>query len=295
MIQTGGGINAELPLVPRADVVIQVVSNQGKIKQLRGLFDTGWTKTVFLKDFLEENNMKKSKNPIRYGTYGGSFVADCKARVAFKFPEFDTHRKEFYEVTVNKKNTPKESPYDAIIRTDLMGKLGIDINFSEKTITWDGITIPLKDNGVYRKRNNVRHADQAVTQGREPAISQQKERSSKILDADYSAVDIKKTVDKMTHISPILRKQLNQSLKKFPTLFSVGLGKLNGVPKVYLETHDKAIPFHGKPYPIMKKYEKMTAKEIRRLCKIGVLQKVNNLEWASPTFIQPKKTGMFEY
>lgn len=69
-------INAELPLIPRMDVVVQVVSNQGNIKRLRRLLDTGCTKTVFLKDFLEENNMKKSKKPIRYGTYAKSFTAD---------------------------------------------------------------------------------------------------------------------------------------------------------------------------------------------------------------------------
>lgn len=143
-------INAELPSVPRADVVIQVVSNRGKIKRLRGLFDSGCTMSVFLKDFLEEDNIKKSKHPIRYGTYSGSFVADREARVAFRFPEFDTHRKVFYEVTVDEKNKPKDSPYDAIIGTDLMGKLGIDIKFSDRTVTWDGITVPLKDDGIYK-------------------------------------------------------------------------------------------------------------------------------------------------
>ena len=95
----------------------------------------------------------------------------------------------------------------------------------------------------------------------------------------------------MAHISSNLQKQLKRSLKKFQTLFSGGLEKLYGVPKVHLETYEKAKPYHGKPYPIPQKYEKTMVKEIRRLCSIGVLQKVNNLEWVSPTFIQPKKTG----
>ena len=120
-----------------------------------------------MKDFLKEDNMKKNKKPIRYGTYGGSFVADREVRVAFRFPEFDTHRKVFYEVTVDEKNTPRDSPYDAIIGTDLMGKLGIDIRFSDKTVTWDGITVPLKDDGIYKKRSNMRHAYQAVMKGRD--------------------------------------------------------------------------------------------------------------------------------
>ena len=40
----------------------------------------------------------------------------------------------------------------------------------------------------------------------------------------------------------------------------------------------------------------MTLKlEIERLCKLGVLRKINHSEWAAPTFIIPKKDGTVRF
>jgi hypothetical protein len=41
--------------------------------------------------------------------------------------------------------------------------------------------------------------------------------------------------------------------------------------------------------------EAATRKEVERLCKIGVLRKINNSEWAAPTFIHPKKNGRVRF
>ena len=35
--------------------------------------------------------------------------------------------------------------------------------------------------------------------------------------------------------------------------------------------------------------------EVERLCKLGVLKKVNRSEWAAPTFIIPKKDGTVRF
>ena len=118
----------------RADVVLQVVSNRGKIKKLRGLLDTGCTKSIFLSDYLEKDNMTKLKDPIKYGTYGSSFTARKEARVAFRLPEFDLHRKVFYKVTVDEKNKPCDSLCNCIIGTDIMEAIEIDILFLESKI-----------------------------------------------------------------------------------------------------------------------------------------------------------------
>ena len=50
-----------------------------------------------------------------------------------------------------------------------------------------------------------------------------------------------------------------------------------------------AKPYHAKPFPIPKSLEEATKKECERLCKIGVLRKINRSEWAAPTVIRPKK------
>ena len=52
---------------------------------------------------------------------------------------------------------------------------------------------------------------------------------------------------------------------------------------------ENSIPFHGKPYKIPKIFEDRLKIEVERLCRIGVLKKVNHSQWAAPCFIIPKK------
>ena len=48
-------------------------------------------------------------------------------------------------------------------------------------------------------------------------------------------------------------------------------------------------PYHARSFPVPKIYEKTLEQEVERLVKLGVLRKVNRSEWASPTFLIPKK------
>ena len=47
-------------------------------------------------------------------------------------------------------------------------------------------------------------------------------------------------------------------------------------------------PYHGRPYPVPQSQMKVFKKEVERLCKIGVLKRQEESEWASPAFIIPK-------
>ncbi len=50
-----------------------------------------------------------------------------------------------------------------------------------------------------------------------------------------------------------------------------------------------AKPYHGRPYPIAQIHKATLMKEINRLQGIGVLKRQSSSQWASPTFIIPKK------
>jgi hypothetical protein len=63
---------------------------------------------------------------------------------------------------------------------------------------------------------------------------------------------------------------------------------------IQLELHPGSKPFYSKPFSIPQAYQQITKDEITWLESIGVFIKVNNTEWAAPTFIVPKKTGLFE-
>jgi hypothetical protein len=48
-------------------------------------------------------------------------------------------------------------------------------------------------------------------------------------------------------------------------------------------------PYHGRPYHIPHKHKAILMKEIKWLCNIGVLEWQPSSQWASPTFVIPKK------
>ena len=54
-------------------------------------------------------------------------------------------------------------------------------------------------------------------------------------------------------------------------------------------------PYHAKPFPVPRVHEKTLPIEIDRLCQIGVLKKVNNSQWAAPSFLIPKKDGSVRF
>ena len=81
--------------------------------------------------------------------------------------------------------------------------------------------------------------------------------------------------------SPASKKKLCWMLKKFLKLFGGGLGKV-------------AKPSAQRYYNVPKVYKGVTKREVKRMCDIGVLEKLDhwtNSPWAAPTFMQAKKTG----
>jgi len=60
-------------------------------------------------------------------------------------------------------------------------------------------------------------------------------------------------------------------------------------PPVSIKLKDGAKPYHGRPYPIPQIHKATLMKEINKRVGIGVLKRQTSSEWASPTFIIPKK------
>jgi hypothetical protein len=77
-------------------------------------------------------------------------------------------------------------------------------------------------------------------------------------------------------------------LLKYETLFDGTLGDWNR-PPVSIELKKGATPYHDRPYPIAQIHKATLIKKINRLCFIGVMKRQASSQWASPTFIIPKK------
>ena len=93
-----------------------------------------------------------------------------------------------------------------------------------------------------------------------PILQEEEERQGKILDADYSKVDIDGMVNGLD-IARATKTKLKQTLNKFPTLFGGGLCTLKMRP-IDIELQEGAKSYAGRFYNIPKTYEKMAKTEV---------------------------------
>jgi hypothetical protein len=112
------------------------------------------------------------------------------------------------------------------------------------------------------------------------------DRLKKILDAKYVPADLEKLCQ-----SQAQQKKLLDLLQKHSALFDGTLG-LSKDAEVSLELKEDAKPYHARAYPVPQHHINTLRAEVERLCKIGVLKRVNRSKWGAPTFIiPPKKDG----
>ena len=109
-------------------------------------------------------------------------------------------------------------------------------------------------------------------------------------DAKYEKANLRAIAkeDCLYHRSASEKDKLLKLLQEFEELFDGTLGDWDCNP-VSLQLKEGAQPYHGRPFPIPKKHVETLKKEIQRLCDLGVLKWQADSEWASPTFIIPKK------
>ena len=271
------------------EVVVEIEDRKGKIVPIRALLDTGTTATILLRNFVRKGRAKGyAGKPTKWNTMGGNFVTKRKALVDFRLPEFDPKKKVTYIVHVDERTDAKTSQFDMIIGMDLLTELGIDIKTSTKEVIWEHHTIDLKRKGLL---NNEKILNTIYEQATVPSTLKEAEnRQARILDADYSKINIEEHVKTLPHLSTVEQEKLIMLLARHPKMFQGGLGTLNIKP-IHLELKEDAQPYHARPFQIPQSLLKTTRKEVDRLTDIRVLIKSKDSEWAAPTFVIPKKTG----
>ena len=273
-----------------AEIIVEIEDRNGDKVPMRALLDTGTTKSILLRQFVKKGRAKSYKDkPTYWNTMGGNFVTKQKALVDFKFPELHHNRTVTWICHVDDKTDHNTALYDFIIGMDLMTELGIYVKTDTKEVCWDGASTPLVQRGDYQSRENL-HAAYIYAAEVKETVLQAEERQTRILDADYSKVDIASHVRTLLHLTTHEQSLLVDLLEQFPILFGGGLGRLD-IPPIHLELKPGSKPYHARAFPIPQALEGTTKKEIFRLADITVMEKDSNTEWAAPTFVQPKKTG----
>ena len=174
------------------EVVGQFCDSRRNVFPMRVLFDTGSTSTIVLRKFAK-NILPQTIKTVQWNTMDGQFNTKRKAPINVKLPEFSTNKTITWIAHVDETTSQNKAMFDLIIGLDLMEALGIDMSFKENTITWDDVTIPMKERALVTDVNAREIIFHTAVQS--PIIMKAERRQKIILDADYSKVDIDETVD----------------------------------------------------------------------------------------------------
>jgi len=286
-------------LVTEVCVVIKNSSDDEKpVKLYKVLVDTGCSCSIVRKDVLPTrlfDSRRTSKETI-WNTNGGTFLTKDDVPIVFTLPEFAPSKEITWTMAVDEAKVNHK--YDMIIGRDLQQALGIDILWSKGHLAWEDITIPMKSTFTSNTLESMAESqargellDEILSMDHEGDILMEAtNRAMKILDASYEKADVNATVDQMDHLSSIEKQKLKALLFQYEHLFDGTLGHWDTDP-VNFELKDGAKPYHARPFPIPYVHEGTLKKEIDRLVRLGVLKKCSDSEWASPTFIIPKKNN----
>ena len=252
-----------------------------KPETLIALLDSGGSASLITEKFTKKLKLRSTKNgTTNWTTPAGNLQTKATVRSKFMLPELHDNRLIEWDFHVTK----NMGAYDMIIGRDMLKDLGIDIQFSNETIDWDGHSIPFKD---------VDSLDAFHIEEPE-AVQEMTSRLGKILDNNYHTANLQEVTKMQTHLSDSERKKLLQLLLEFEDLFDGTLGKWNQ-PDYSLKLKENIKPYHAKAFPIPRIHLETLKTEVERLCEIGVLKRVNRSEWAAPTFIIPKKDGRVRF
>ena len=83
--------------------------------------------------------------------------------------------------------------YDVIIGRELLHKLGVDMSFSQKTMTWNNVTIDMKPPTCTKE--DLFHVKEEIF------VSDKTDRKAKILDAKYKPVNLKEIMDNLSQLT----------------------------------------------------------------------------------------------
>ena len=260
------------------EIPIAIEQGKGKYTLRKALLDGGSSRTLINASCVPKN-AGITEERRRWKTKSGSFETTGSIMLPCKLPGFTTMRRIRHKAHIvqDKKN----EEYDVILGRDFLVAMGIQMDFLEKTLTWDEVRIPMPTAKMSRdKLSEV--FQQSVT------LREAEERLGKILDAKYEKTDINEAIP--DHLGEGDKQELLQLLKEFEDLFEAKLGTMPGQP-YELPLRPNSKPYHAKAFPVPHIYVETVKKEVKRLVELGVLVEDANSEWAAPCFIIPKKNG----
>jgi hypothetical protein len=200
----------------------------------------------------------------------GSSKLSIKLGVELNFFDYSDSKRYYSEPDVVEYNKDSKPQYDLILDNETMKELGIVLDFKNKTITIDEITLPMRNINLLQGSSTLRALKQNNSLANEPLSTlDATKRATRILDAKYAKADLQSIVkNNCQHLNAKNQKKLLQLLVKFESLFDGTLGDWRTKP-VSFQLKEGASPYHGRAFPVPKIHKDGHIKEVERLCKLG--------------------------
>ncbi len=125
-------------------VEIRYGDQLNKGRNLKALIDTGSSGCIILNEFTIGIHHKKCEKSQQWMTKGGLFSTNGICPIKFYLPEFSTQECIKWNFHIDNSKQIVKSRYDMIIGRDLLEQLPLDIKFSDQTLTWQEVTVPMK-------------------------------------------------------------------------------------------------------------------------------------------------------
>ena len=244
-------------------------------------------KSVLPKGIVSKK-LRESKSPK---TLAGSILSTQVVTLQdISLPEFDKNRK-----IAQQKALVFDNPnitYDVILGTNFLSKTGIKLNYEKNQMEWFDCVIPMRPSKGLTTEDFHAMEDHWHIQIEEGLLGEDWLQcyATEILDAKYEWTDVKDVVDGLEHLDQSQKDDLLELLQRHASMFDGTLG-VYPHKKFHIEVDPTAKPVYSRPYAIPQIHLNTFKKELDHLVRIGVLVRQQESEWASPTFIIPKKDG----
>ena len=260
-----------------------------KIK-LSALIDSGATKAYIKRECLPfiSHKIKKANINVtgRYKFVGITEVAVFKIRL----PKFSRQRYIEVEAAVEDSAVGR---HDIVLRTSVLSKMGMILDFHSKTMSWLGITRPMRPSRSIANANVADSSPESTL----PTFAQKaiaRVDHKQIQANEYDKYNFQDMVSKCTHLLVDQKNKLLSLFQRFANLFS---GKLGCVAneEVSVQLKHGARPYHAAAYSIPVSVYDLCRKEVDDLVEARVLRPIRNSEWAAPCLFRRKKDGRVRF
>ena len=259
-------------------------------KLLRVLLDSGSSACLIKRSALPKGIIPKELATAKsFKTLAGKLQAQQMVTLRdLRLPEFDKNKRIGQQrALIFDSNSCK---YDMILGTNFLSKAGIKLNYDSGNMEWYDSTLPMRPSCGLTSSDFDAMEDQYFIQLEDEILGEDWLQcyATEILDAKYEWTDVADVVKKLHHLAQNQKDDLLAVLKKHATMFEGTLG-VYPHKKIHIDIDPNAKPVYSCPYPVLHIHLKTFKKELDHLVELGVLVPQNESEWASPTFIIPKR------